>query len=252
MASMWRIVAVIVWAIVVMRAQPPKDLLLPKSRHMVGFVVDSGGKPVARADIDHANDPRQAYQTDSNGRFELDTRAPSVVIRKLGFQSEFVLTQDAMDLRITLQKVDEKRPFPSCSKTRSDTGLDGWGAAFVFPEVRDVKASRQQDDVDYGARSYYVETKSGPKSVTHASGPMWSSGTPSDQDVWRSVKYQETTYDFGGSPIIDARGQLSNGLRWRHLGKFGESASYSDLDEATAKILDSFLDGACATSISIR
>ena len=34
-----------------------------------------------------------------------------------------------------------------------------------------------------------------------------------------------------------------NGERWRSLGKFGESASYSDVDEATAKILDNFLEG---------
>ena len=61
--------------------------------------------------------------------------------------------------------------------------------------------------------------------------------------LWRSVKYEEVTFDWGGVTIIDARGQLPNGNRWRYLGMFGESASYSDMDEATAKILDRFLDG---------
>lgn len=77
---------------------------------------------------------------------------------------------------------------------------------------------------------------------------MWSFGTPPDLDVWRSVAYQEATFEVGVVTIIDARGQLPNGSRWRNLGKFGESASYSDVDEATAKLLDQFLDGACLKS----
>lgn len=69
---------------------------------------------------------------------------------------------------------------------------------------------------------------------------------PSDQDMWRSVNYEEIAYDIGGLTIIDARGQLPNGQRWRYLGKFDESASYSDIEEVTAKTLDRFLDGACS------
>jgi hypothetical protein len=66
------------------------------------------------------------------------------------------------------------------------------------------------------------------------------------------VKYEEVTYDVGGLMIIDARGQLQDGNRWRSLVKFGESASYSNIDEATAKILDQFLDGACLKSTPLR
>ncbi len=86
----------------------------------------------------------------------------------------------------------------------------------------------------------------------HGSGPLWSFGTPSDRDVWGSAKYEEVTYDVGGLTVIDARGQLPNGNRWRYLGKFGESASYSGIDGATAKILDQFLDGACLKSTPRR
>jgi hypothetical protein len=38
------------------------------------------------------------------------------------------------------------------------------------------------------------------------------------------VEYEEVTYDAGGLTIVDARGQLLNGNRWRRLGMFGESA----------------------------
>jgi hypothetical protein len=82
----------------------------------------------------------------------------------------------------------------------------------------------------------------------HGSGPMWSFGLPSEPDVWRSIEYEEIVYDNSGVRIIDARGQFSNGNRWRNLGMFGESASYTDMDEATAKILDRFMDGACLKS----
>jgi hypothetical protein len=85
----------------------------------------------------------------------------------------------------------------------------------------------------------------------HGSGPLWSFGLPFDQDFWRSVKYEEVRYEIGGLTIIDARGEFPNGRRWRSLGKFGESASYSDVDQETAKILDKLLDGACLKAASL-
>ena len=42
-------------------------------------------------------------------------------------------------------------------------------------------------------------------------------------------------------------GEFANGRRWRSLGRFGETATYSDVDPATAKILDQLLDSACIT-----
>jgi hypothetical protein len=119
------------------------------------------------------------------------------------------------------------------------------GGLLGFPKMQGVKASPEGRDVDYGMRYYYVKTRRGPKGIMHGFGPTWSWGMPSDNDVSRSVQYEEVAYDAGGITIIDARGQLPNGNRWRYLGMFGESASYDDIDEATAKVLDRFLDGAC-------
>lgn len=106
-------------------------------------------------------------------------------------------------------------------------------------------------DTDYNARNYYLSTEP-QRGILHGSGLAWSLGTPSDRDVWRSVKYEEVVYDVEGLTIIDARGQLPNGNRWRILGRFGESASYSDMGETIAKILDQFLDGACLKSTPRR
>ena len=118
------------------------------------------------------------------------------------------------------------------------------GRLIPFPEDPRHKATRQSHDVDYGGRSYYVETRLGREGIAHGSGPSWSYGMPNDGDVWRSIKYEEITYDARPFTIIDARGQMKDGKRWRFLGKPGESASYSYMDAATAKIFDKFLDGA--------
>jgi hypothetical protein len=199
---------------------------------------------VAEASIDHAND-RQVHQTDKEGRFVLDTRAPALVIRKTGFRSELVRTKDATGVRVTLQKLSETRVFPKCSSNGRYVGIEGWQASFQFPEISGIKASKQIRDSDYGARNYYTDARNG---IRHGSGPMWSTGVPLDHDVWRSVKYEEVTFDVGGQTIIDARGELPDGTRWRSLGRLGESASYSDADETSAASLDRFLDGACLKS----
>jgi hypothetical protein len=115
-----------------------------------------------------------------------------------------------------------------------------------------VKVSKQGHDIDYGARNYYIETASGPKGIGHGSGGWWTLGHPLDSDVWASVKYDEITYIAGRQTIVDTRGQLPNGHRWRYLGKLAESAAYSDVDDATAKVLDQFLDGACIQSVPGR
>lgn len=167
------------------------------------------------------------------------------MIRKAGFQSELLRVQLAADVNVTLRKLSQTQTFPTCSTSVQYVGTSGWGASFQFHVMPGVNVSGQGQDIDYGARGYYVDTPQGPKGIRHGSGPMWSFGTPPDRDVWRSVKYEEVVHDVGGLTIIDARGQLPNGDRWRYLGKFGESASYSDVDEATAEILDKFLDGAC-------
>jgi hypothetical protein len=222
-----------------------QDLLLPQAQHILGIVGDEDGKPVLEARVDHAEFVRpQLHQTDSQGKFELTTQAPALVIRKAGFESAFVLTNRVTEIRITLRTA-HSGVFPTCSSSGTYEGIEGWGASFQFPRTAGVKASTQGRDIDYGAREYYVNTQQGRKAIRHGSGPMWSFGIPTSIDVWKSAEYREVAYSAGRQSIVDAHGKQTDGNRWRYLGKFGESASYSDVDEATAKILDQFLDGAC-------
>lgn len=90
-----------------------------------------------------------------------------------------------------------------------------------------------------------MEPASEAKGIEHGSGMMWSFGTPFDEWVWSSEEYEETSYEVDGQRVVDARGKSPNGRRWRHLGRFGETAVYSETDEAAAKVLDKVLDGVC-------
>ena len=235
---------VVVWG----SAQTYQDLLLPESLHIVGVVVDPDGRTVVGASVDHSGDRRQVHQSDSDGRFVLDTRAPALVVRKAGYQSELIHTQNATEVRVALRKLTQSRIMPVCVNGGRYVGIEGWRALLQFPRVPGVKVSEQGNDIDFGIRFYSVKTSKGHKGIRHGSGPFWSRGTPSDMDVWRTITYEETTLVAGGQTVTDARGQLANGSRWRFLGRAGESADYSDVDQATAKILDQILDGACLSS----
>lgn len=227
-----------------MSAQPLRDLLLPQAVHIAGRVVDEGGNPIAGAGVDHVSiDALRSYETDKEGKFELDTMAPAFVVRKAGHRSAFVRTRPLADLRITLQILD--RIFPVCPATGEYLAIDQYGPSFQFPKTTDLKVKRGGCDIDYNTRIYYLHTGQGEKDIVHGAGPLWSFGPPVNQHVWASVKYEEVVYDVGGLAIIDARGEMPDGSRWRSLGKFGETATYEGMDEATAKILDQFLGSAC-------
>jgi carboxypeptidase family protein len=224
-------------------AQAYRDLLLLQARSISGTVSDADGKPIGGARIEHSDNRRETIQTDATGRFNLRTRAPAVVIRKAGYRSQWLRITDISEVPITLQPGDSDLQIRACPRTEPCESIDGWGAQFCFPRVPGVTASRQGQDIDYGIRGYVIDnSKAG---IRHGSGPLWGFGLPSDDDVWRSVEYRETV--FGTDPLItiDARGRTADGKFWRNLGKFGESASYRDVNEADAQLLDRVLDGAC-------
>ena len=225
-------------------AQPRQTLLLPEARHIIGVVVDERGMPVPEARIDHTNDRPYAHKTGADGKFDLDTVAPMIVIRKAGFRSQLILTQAESEIRVVLRKIEARQVFPVCSNAERYDAIEGWGASFRFPRIDGIKKA-QGRDADYAARSWYVETDQGAKGIRYGVGPIWDFGMPSDSDVWQSVKYEEIAFADGVQTILDGRGQLSNGNRWRYLGKFGESARYSNVDEPTANVLDKVLDGVC-------
>jgi hypothetical protein len=214
-------------------------LLLPDEQHVSGFVVDPGGAPIPDAWVYHLGG-RAAAKTDAEGRFDLTTRVPRVVIRKPGYESYALDTQLAKDVKLILRPIS--RNLPMCSRPDSCHSLHG---GFCFPNVKGVKAHTPNSDSDYVAESFTV----GKNGIQHGSGYAWSFGIPFDEHVWAATNYRENSYmriGLGGLVgIVDARGKSPKGTYWRYLGYFSESASYDDVNRATAELLDEVLDGVC-------
>jgi hypothetical protein len=225
------------------QAQSDRDLLPGEPRTVTGIIADEDGAPVGGAYLDHTAVLRKAHVTDAEGRFVVETRAPAVVVRKRGFRSQRLAVAGAADVRITLQRVPEL-PFRECSNQSLHEELGGWRPLFRIPGIPGVEADHLQvNDVDHGSRSYGREGEAA--RIIHGCGPMWSFGMPSDGDVWRSIVYEETSYQAGDAGISDAKGELPDGRRWRYLGLFGESAFYRDADREAAMMLDQVMDRVC-------
>lgn len=174
------------------QGQASEDHLLPSARRIKGVVVDEDGNPVVGAEIHHTNDNRRLPSTQMQGAFDLETRAPVLVIRKRGYESRVLrtaesairttirratdgesgqgTTEESPEVRITLRKIREVRRIPACPGSRKSPGNAGPFTSFVFPKVPGVSFGRLGHDVDYTVRYYTVKTKEGRKGVQHGWG----------------------------------------------------------------------------------
>jgi len=217
-------------------------ILLPKAQTVAGIVVDAEGKPVAGAHIDHSDVREQeSLFTDDQGRFQVRTRAPSVVVRKLGFDGALIKTGAVGPMRVVLHTATGS--LPACHE--KCLGLESAKSMFCFPSVAGVEVHGQGRMGESTSRAFLVATRDGPREILLGSGPMWSLGIPYTGDVWESIDYSEKSFAIDDSEIIDARGKTIDGKLWRYLGRFGESASYYEMDARDAALADRFLDGAC-------
>jgi len=204
-----------------------------------GVVVDTEGRPVVGAWLDHLN-MGASGQTDMQGRFDVMPQGRHWVIRKPGYESQPMETRDSRtELRIVLRS--QTQSLPSCERVVSCKSL---GGAFCFPKISGVTASGPHFDSDSASQSFSVRKTH----ITHGKGALWG-GLTFTADVWSSAQYRETAYprtERGGTVnIIDARGKTTDGTYWRSLGLFGESAFYHDVDQPTAALFDKVLDGVC-------
>ena len=219
-------------------------VLLREPQAVSGIVVDSAGHPIAGAHIDHTDVKAQEQLfTDEQGRFRFFTGAPAIVVRKLGFNGQRIRLDNSASFKIVLSPAT--RTMPSC-KIKCEA-LNSPGSAFCLPRVPGIQVSEQAAYDDTVTQMFRLETKNGQRELLHGNGPMWSLGVPFTGDVWESIEYHESAYlvGTGDSDVVDARGKMPDGNLWRYLGRFGESASYYEVDEAGAAQLDRVLDGAC-------
>jgi len=222
-------------------------------RYIAGGVVDQTGNPIPRVQISYTGSEFAYNETDGEGKFALQTKAPAIVFRKEGFSSAFVRFSAELplsNLRVVLATSTGARTLPNCPRGKSLMGTAG--GQLYFPKIPSVKQGRQGSDIDYAFRTYSISTRNGPQDIFHAAGPLWSPGSPSVVEVWKLVKYSETYLMAGEWPVIEARGEYPDGKRWRFLGRPFETASYSEVDPASARVLDRVFDGVCYQSAQSR
>lgn len=201
------------------------------------------GHPLAGAWIEHTAARSKEPVTDQDGHFEFSTYAPAFVVRTPGYESAFLLSHTAQSVRVPLKK--NTSTIPDCSKKIPCTSLTFGDTVFCFPPVRGVQVLDQGNDIDYGQRDYTVRSNHGRQGIRHGGGALWGPGMPFDEDVWTSIEYSEKTYTYGPSFIVDVRGKTESGKFWRSIGTSGETATYRDVDQEWAILLDKVLDGMC-------
>ena len=218
-----------------------KLLLLQAPQNVAGVVVDEAGRPIAEAHIDHSDvQAREQLFSDDHGRFQIRTRAPALIVRKLGYDGQLVPTGGkAQPIRVVLHRITRRLPVcaANCRTLDRSTGT------FCLPTIPGVQTGDQGSYEDTFVRAFTFPPGSG--EMLHGAGPHWSLGIPYTGDVWESTNYTEHGYIGTGSDIVDARGTAPGGRRWRYLGRFGESVSYYEADPATAAAFDRLIDGVC-------
>jgi hypothetical protein len=199
---------------------------------ITGTVKDADGKPLEDVRVDHTGKvvvvtrsdsgvkpSSDEVRTDAAGHFRLVTDVPAIVIRKPGYESQRVRITGDSDLQVLLT------PIRSTSRCKLS----------VQPNFK----TREANDIDYTATWFYIETQDGPRGIISGSGPVYSWGAPSDQQVWTSVEYTEVMYDNG---VVDASGHSADGRYWRSRGILGAKAQYYNQTRATADQLDCIMD----------
>ncbi len=224
---------------------PSPSLLLPQPVHVNGQVVGEDGKPIAGAEVLHA-DSKQEIATDSNGHTEFDTVAPSFVLQRPGYESAWIQTKDASSFHAVMRKLPHGPAFPVCTAANLASKIPGWNGIFQIPKAEGIHASSERADVDYFARAIQVKSRRRNVALEQGRGGMWGWANPDDQRLWRAVHYREISYEFHESlPIVDSRLELPDGTCERRIGIFSETLWYYSIRCDSALPLDKLLDSAC-------
>lgn len=221
--------------------------VLPVARRVTGMVVDVAGRPIRGARIEYLFEQRTGVATDATGAFSVVTRAPTLIVRQTGYWSGVIRVRESEDVTITMRPVGQPLPHEGCRDTSNYSSIRDRGALIWFPNTDGVRIFEGKRYAGYGSREYLPESSQPGRGegLVHGSGEITDAGLPGRADVWNSVAYEEAVFLVEFVRYVDARGTTTDGKRWRHFGRVGESASYRGVDETTAKLLDQVMDGAC-------
>ena len=143
----------------------------------------------------------------------------------------------AMSLRAQEQYI-----VPTCAEPHDSKKFVGGRYRLLVPKGAIVRRGKDIDYSDYNL-GYVVQKKT--YWLYGIFGPMATSGNVPNDWLAASTGVTRRTWkrgDFGG---VDAKGNLSNGNRWRYFGQIGESVEYHDVPAEAAAFFDRIIDGVC-------
>lgn len=180
--------------------------------------------------------------TDASGFFTLNTTAPCVIARKVGYRSQRLMQSDSMPARVVLLQ-SNKPPPRACSSSKCRTMSSPGG--LCLGNADGFKTSRPAIDVDYTYQDFWFRTDHGPQGMRHGSGLLYSSGVPLESLACYGDGFQESVSQVNDTRYVDARGRNADGSLWCYVGRRSESIDYWKAVPISAQKFDSLLDGLC-------
>jgi hypothetical protein len=212
--------------------------------------------------------------SDADGRYEVPKyviNSPFIRFSHPGYNTSIKekdsSVKDSSDEKIDviLQKPtkesDNKRTIPHCAK---NANLAGGSEFKIIIPSKDIPKS---NDIDY--ESVFVPSSKNKNNKDNKGEYLMlmqttqpTSGMPSwYAQLWsekspviiydRNIDYIGLKKDYDGilmSPAIDVKMRTIDGKFWRHIGDAGESMTYDNVSEETAREFDAILDTLCYTS----
>jgi hypothetical protein len=216
--------------------------------HLSGRVIDENGRPVEGAFFqDPATADTETFEhfTNAEGRVDIWSDSPRLVLRKSAYGSVIIRPEDAKKREFAMRKAPL---FPTCGRFNPKIA-DPFEVSFDFRQPSQVVLLKTGIGIDYTFAQYGIKGQRDVAQIRRVNNGA-SLPVPDDYNVSRSVQYSERAYFIAGMEIIDARGSAASGLRWREIRRASESLSYRGAAPALAKLLDKVLDGVCLASVN--
>jgi len=127
--------------------------MLPASVALSGVVTDASGTPLGDVSIDHTGSRSGILKTDSQGRFEITTRAPAVVFRKSGFQSRYLRLGEVKSVGLSIRLDGPSPEARECGMQRYPNSARSTPANRFSPEpMRMGRNARSSSSVSLARR----------------------------------------------------------------------------------------------------
>lgn len=209
-------------------------------------VLDEAGRPLSEARIDHTEAAFGQYVTNEQGQAVLSTTFLAVVVRKAGYRSEFVRLPEQGGVQVTLH-AETPHPFAACP---GQSLTNASRIAMRMPVSKEVMHSKKFLLDTTRLHWYRLKKSKDAPQIIYSLGDLAGNGLPETSDIWQAARYSETVRTFQEVLFIDARGEDSEGRRWRVITRPGESITYGFADAAAAATYDKFLDAVCLAPLN--